>query len=190
MRWSGEETEEISSKFSILANDSTTRATSIKNMAAKKVGNEKSSSSKIKESSSSSRRTTKMTALKSLASKLVGEKNARFESLDGKFARLFEVLGSDKTDSVQQRSNPHRSMDSSTLGVRRPPTETPANPDTAREEMAMDNRCNLDFGKERHDFPDNQSVLSLQPGQIEYQNIGLLDSDGSEKNSVMAEMET
>ena len=43
---------------------------------------------------------------------------------------------------------------------------------------------------ERHDFPDNQSVLLLQPGQVERQNIGLLDSDGSEKNSVIAEMET
>ena len=187
---SGEEIEEISSEFSISANDSTTRGTSGKNMAAKKVGNEKSSSAKSKESSSSSRRTAKMTDLKSLESKLVGEMNTRFESLDGKFARLFEVLDSNKTDSVQRGSNSPRNMDSGTLGARRPPTETLANPDTAREEMAIDNRCNLDFGMERHDFPDNQSVLSLQPGQVERQNIGLLDSDGSEKNSVIVELET
>ena len=81
-------------------------------------------------------------------------------------------------------------MVSSTLGAHRPPTETPANPDTTWEEMAIGNRFNLDFGIERHDFPDNQSVLSLQPGQVERQNIGLLDSVGSEKNSVLAEMET
>ena len=48
-----------------------------------------------------------MTDLKSLESKLVGEMNTRFESLDGKFARLFEVLDSNKTVSVQRRSNPH-----------------------------------------------------------------------------------
>ena len=45
---SGEEIEEISSEFSISANDSTTRGTSGKNMAAKRVGNEKSSSEKVK----------------------------------------------------------------------------------------------------------------------------------------------
>ena len=130
---SGEEIEEIS------ANDSTTGGTSGKKMGAKKVGYEKSSSAESKESSSSSRRMVKMTDLKSLESKLVGEMNTRFESLDGKFAGLFEVLDSDKTDPVQRRSNPHKSMDSGTLGARRPPTETLANPDTAREEMAIDN---------------------------------------------------
>ena len=83
---SGEDIEEILSEFSILANEFTTRGTSGKNMATKKVGNEKSLSSKAKESSSSSCRMVKMTDLKSLESKIVGEMNTRFESLDGKFA--------------------------------------------------------------------------------------------------------
>ena len=43
---SGEEIEEISFEFSISANASTICGTSGKNMAAKKVGNEKSSTAK------------------------------------------------------------------------------------------------------------------------------------------------
>lgn len=189
---SGEEIEEISSEFSNSVIDSTPRATSGKNVATRKSGNEKSTSSKAKDSSSSSRKTAKMTDLKCLETKLVGEINSRFESMDGKFAKLFEVLETNNMDSVQRRSNSHSiNMDSGTSGARRPPAETPANPDTAREEIETGNCINVDFELGRHeiDMPDNQSVLSLQPGQRERQNIGLLDSEESEKNSVMVEMD-
>ena len=175
--------DDISSEVSVPVFTRSTTSTSglCRNMASETPGKGKlSSSTKPKEKSSSARgKSAKLSDLQSLESKLVGEIESRFQSFDSKFDILMGALS---TDSVQRRSS-NSLTDSGTLGTRRPPETYPNPEDTTNgggQRISLDNGIDSQLGDQSHFVSDRlEDELSLQPGQRERHNIGLLSSEGS-----------
>ena len=91
-------------------------------------------------------------------------------------------MGALSTDSVQRRSSDSL-KESGTIGTRRP-TETYPNPEDTTNDggrrIPLDNGIDSQLGDQSHFVSDRQEdELSLQPGQRERHNIGLLSSKGS-----------
>ena len=127
-------------------------------------------------STSARGKSAKLSDLQSLESKLVSEIESRFQSLDSKFDMLMGALS---TDYVQRRSRDSLT-ESGTSGTRRPP-ETYSNPeDTTNgggQRISLDNGIDSQLRDQSHFVSDRQEdELSLQPGQRERHNIGLLSS--------------
>lgn len=131
---------------------------------------------------SSSRASAKLSDLENLENKLAGQFESRFSSLDGKFEKLFAVLSS-SNGSDQRR--PNTNVESSASGSCRPPVEGNDISDVRRPLLPLDNSLNKDFGIVNHNSCiSDDDVISLQPGQIERQGIGLLSSEGSDRVEV------
>ena len=151
-------------------------------------GKEKSSSTSS--TTSSSRKSAKLSDLEKLESKIVNQ-TSKFESMDGRCDRLFSLFSAKNSDSVLRRSE--NNVDSGTSGERRP-LNTGRNDTSGGRAIPLDNRLDKAFGIESHvsvhsDHDDGLDVVSLQPGQGEIRNLGLLSSEGSDKQSVVSDGE-
>lgn len=174
-----EEEGEISSIKSMPVTRVTSGSSSGKARASEN-NNKKSSGSKEKNaktstkssSSSVSRATAKLTDLSRLEEKLSGQIENRFSSLDGKFERLFGLLSA--SDGADMREPSKENVDNGTSGVRRPQRERTDTSGGRAALISLDNSLDRDFGLCDQEQDD---IVSLQPGQVERQGIGLLSSE-------------
>ena len=177
---------------SIIVNptDICTRTTS-GGMADEKNNGSKSSKAKEKSSSvssspASSRKTAKLSDLEKLESKIVDQMTSKFESFEGTFDRLLSLFSTQNSDSVLRRSE--NNVDSDTSGERRP-LNTGRNDTSGDRGISLNNGLDREFGLDSHvsvssDYEEGLDVISLQPGQRERHNMGLLSSEGSDRQSV------
>lgn len=173
--------EDISSEIGVAVD---TRGTS--GMAAE--SKKQTSKGKEKSSVSNSRsKSAKLSDLQGLEDKLVGEINSKFENLDGKFERLLGFFSSNNQSDTVQRGSV-LNVDSNTSGVCRPQT---TNTDDVTlggrgNSVSLHNGLDKGYGLDSHVSDDD--IVSLQPGQREKRNLGLL-SDESDGQSVIMEDE-
>lgn len=153
---------------------SQTRVTSGNMADKKKVANVKSKSGTKPKASA------KMEDLTLLENKITTEINAKFSSLDGRIEQLIGLL--DKSGSVQQRPSVNFEVDDSTSGACEP--QETARLDTSgvqRPLISLENSLDKDFGIPSHSLEDD--MISLQPGQRERQNLGLLSSEEGDRST-------
>lgn len=130
---------------------------------------------------SSSRTSAKLSDLENLENKLAGQFESRFSSLDGKLEKLLGVLSS-SNGSEQRRPDVNKNVESSASGSCRPPNQGNDISDVRRPLLPLDNNLDKDFGIVSHNTViSDDDVISLQPGQVERQGMGLLSSEGSDR---------
>ena len=130
---------------------------------------------------SSSRTSAKLSDLENLENKLAGQFESRFSSLDGKLEKLLGVLSS-SNGSEQRRPDVNKNVESSASGSCRPPNQGNDISDVRRPLLPLDNSLDKDFGIVSHNTViSDDDVISLQPGQVECQGMGLLSSEGSDR---------
>ena len=100
-------------------------------MAADKGSGGKSTKGKEKSSSTTAflRKSAKLSDLDKLESKIVDEMTSKFESMDGKFDKLFSMFSVQRSDSVLRRSETN--VDSGTSEAHRPQTTATGRNDTS-----------------------------------------------------------
>ena len=176
-----EENNEISSVKSMPV----TRVTSGQNVKSKVTEKNKNSkaksakSSNKSSSSSASRVTAKLDDLSRLEGKLSGQIEDRFSSLDGKFDRLFGLISSSKGTDMRETSESR--VDNSTSGACRPQKESTATSGGRPALISLDS--NLDGFSDQ----DQDDGVSLQPGQRERRDMGLLSTSENGDSSVESE---
>lgn len=155
---------------------SQTRVTSGNMADKKKVANAKSKSGTKPKTSA------KMEDLTLLENKITTQINAKFSSLDGRIEQLISLLDKSNSGSVQQRPSANFGVDDSTSGACEP--QETARLDTSgvqRPLISLENSLDKDFGIPSHSLEDD--MISLQPGQRERHNLGLLSSEEGDRST-------
>ena len=190
--------EDVSSIISVPTDTGTRGVSGDSNMAADKGSGGKSTKGKEKSSSTTAslRKSAKFSDLDKLESKIVDQMTSKFESMDGKFDKLFSMFSIEpvqRSDSVLRRSETN--VDSGTSGARRPQITATERNDTSgvRVSIPLDDGLNRELLGNQvladSDHDDGLDMVSLQPGQTERRTLGLLSSDGSDRQSIVSECE-